>query len=81
MKSITYKENSFVGRLLCSMFGHKFKTTKIVTGHFREFECTVCHLQVTNDITGEKVSLTQELKEINNALMDLYNRRQSQTQI
>ncbi len=77
MKSITYKEHSFKGRILCALFGHKFRTTKIVTGYFREFECSVCHLQVTNDVTGRRVSLTQEHREINEALISLHQRRQS----
>lgn len=75
MKSIIYKDNSFKGRLLCSLFGHKFRTTKLVTEHFREFECTVCHLQVTNDTSGEKISLTQEHKEINEELINRHQRR------
>ena len=77
MKSITYKEYSFTGRLLCSVFGHKFITTKYVTDHFKEFECKCCHLQVTNDIAGQKISLTQEHREINEALINLYQRRHS----
>jgi hypothetical protein len=77
MKSITYKENSFKGRLLCLLFGHKFMTTKFVTDHFKEFECTVCHLQVTNDLAGETVSLTQEHREINEALISLHKKRHS----
>lgn len=76
MKSVTYKENSLTGRLLCSVFGHKFVTTKYVTEHFKEFECKVCHLQVTNDIVGRKISLTQEHREINEALINLYQRKQ-----
>ncbi|HMI06511.1 MAG TPA: hypothetical protein VK528_03115 [Flavobacterium sp.] len=77
MKSITYKETSLRGKLLCSFFGHKFITTKYVTDHFKEFECSVCHLQVTNDITGHKVSLTEEHRQINEALISLYQKRHS----
>jgi len=75
MKSITYKQNSFKGKLLCALFGHKFKTIRFVTDHFKEFECRVCHLQVTNDITGHKISLTQEHREINQALVNLHQKR------
>jgi hypothetical protein len=77
MKSITYKENSIKGRFLCALFGHKFTTTKYVTDHFKEFECSVCYLQVTNDISGQKISLTQEHREINDALVNLYQKRHS----
>jgi hypothetical protein len=77
MKSVTYKENSLAGRLLCSLFGHKFVTTKYITDHFKEFECKVCHLQVTNDDVGRKISLTEEHREINETLINLYQRRHS----
>ena len=77
MKSITYKEYSLTGKILCSLFGHKFITTKYVTDHFKEFECSCCHLQVTNDITGHKISLTEEHREINDALINLYQKRHS----
>ena len=77
MKSVTYKEHSLAGRLLCTLFGHKFVTTKYVTNHFKEFECKVCHMQVTNDDIGRTVSLTQEHREINETLINLYQRRHS----
>lgn len=78
MKSITYKKHSFKGRLLCAIFGHKFKTVKFITDHFKEFECRICHLQVTNEITEEKVSLTQEHREINRTLIRLYKKKDYQ---
>lgn len=77
MKLTTYKEHSLRGKLLCALFGHKFITTKYVTDHFKEFECSVCHLQVTNDVAGHKVSLTEEHREINNTLIHLYQKRHS----
>jgi hypothetical protein len=77
MKSITYKHNSLKGIFLCSIFGHKFETTKIVTEHFKEFECRTCHLQVTNDVGGRKISLTEEHREINQTLINLYQKRHS----
>lgn len=79
MKSITYKENSFTGRLRCVLMGHKFVTTRIVTDHFKEFECCVCHLQATNDLSGSKVSLTQELRDISETLLALHQKRHTLT--
>lgn len=75
MKSITYRDSTIVGRLLCSVFGHKFITTRVVTDHFKEFECRVCHLQVTNDLNGDKICLTREHREINEALLNLHRKR------
>jgi len=77
MKSIIYKQHTLRGRLLCSVFGHRFRMTRLVTNHFKEFECTCCHMQVTNDAHGHKVSLTEEHREINRALLELYHKRVS----
>ena len=78
MKSITYQESSFTGKLLCSLFGHKFRPVKSTITH-REFECTVCKLQATNDLDAESVSLKDEFREIHNALLSAHrNRRLNQ---
>jgi hypothetical protein len=39
-----------------------------ITNHFKEYECTVCALELTNDEKGNKTYLTPELKEINDTL-------------
>ncbi len=75
MESITYRENSLRGRLTCSVFGHKFHTTKVVTDYFKEFECSVCYMQLTNDVSGRRISLTAEHREINETLLNFYRRR------
>jgi len=75
MKAITNSENIFGGKFLCSIFGHKFRTTKHITQHFREYECRVCRLQKTNDASGGLITLTQQHREINEALINLYRRR------
>lgn len=78
MKSITYGESSLRGRLLCALFGHKFITTRTITDHFKEFECTCCKMQVTNDLDGARVSLTEEHRHIHDALISLNKRRHHQ---
>ena len=75
MKTINYSGNIFGGKVLCSLFGHKFRTTKHITNHFREFECSVCRLQKTNDTAGHLISLTDEHKEINKTLIYIYKKR------
>lgn len=62
-------------KAICQFFGHKFKTTRKVTDHFKEFECKVCGLCATNDVKGNKIFLSDELKDINKALNQLYQRR------
>ncbi len=62
-------------KILCTLFGHKFITSRKVTEHFKELECTVCHLELTNDEKGHKKFLTPELKTINESLLYLYNKK------
>ena len=44
-------------KILCILFGHKIITTRNVTDHFKEFKCTVCELELTNDEKGKKTFL------------------------
>lgn len=66
---------NFIGKIICSTFGHKMIITKNVTNHFREFKCSTCGLELTNDIHGHKIALTPKLKDINESLNILYTRR------
>lgn len=75
MNTIEIKEKFLSKKILCSLFGHKIITTRNVTNHFKEFKCTVCQLELTNDEKGEKTFLTPELKEINETLIGFYNKR------
>lgn len=59
----------------CSIFGHKIVTIKNVTGHFKEYKCTVCQVELTNDLQDRKTFLTPKLKEINETLSNHYNRK------
>lgn len=62
-------------KLWCSLFGHHIVTTRNVTNHFKEYECSVCRLELTNDEKGRKIFMTPELKDINETLVNLYQRR------
>ncbi|KQS47480.1 MULTISPECIES: hypothetical protein [Flavobacterium] len=70
------RHNVLFEKAFCRFFGHKFKTTRKITDHFKEFECKVCHRCATNDILGNKIHLSEEMKDINKALNQLYERRQ-----
>jgi hypothetical protein len=65
----------FGGKLWCSFFGHQFITSKEITNHFKEYTCSHCQLQLTNDEKGQKVFLTPELKAINETLELFYQKR------
>ena len=75
MNIIDLKLAFILRKFSCVLFGHQFVTKRKVTPHFREFECSVCHLEVTNDDKGRKTFLTPELKDINETLMVFYKKR------
>jgi hypothetical protein len=77
MKLIGLKERFASHHLFCFFFGHKIITTRNVTNHFKEFKCTICHIELTNDEKGQKTFLTPELKDINETLFSLYQKRHS----
>jgi len=75
MNTFKIREINFSSSFLCSFLGHKIITTRNVTNHFKEYKCSVCGLELTNDLHGHKIFLTQELKDINETLISLYNKR------
>jgi hypothetical protein len=68
MSIITIKVKFISTRLFCFFFGHRIITTRNITHHFKEYKCTVCSLELTNDEKGNKTYLTPELKDINHTL-------------
>ena len=75
MNAIQLKEKFQTKKILCSIFGHKLVTTRNVTAHFKEYKCTSCQLELTNDDKGMKTFLTPELRDVNETLMNFYQRR------
>ena len=59
----------------CSIFGHKIVTVRNVTNHFKEYRCTCCNVELTNDLQDKKNLLTPQLREINETLFNHYNRK------
>ena len=75
MSSIIIREQIFSSKILCSFFGHKITTTRSITNHFKEYKCSVCGLELTNDIKGHKIFLTPQLKDINELLISVYKKK------
>jgi len=75
MNDIKIKKKFSIQKILCSFFGHKIITTRNVTNHFKEYKCSVCDLELTDDLKGHKTFLTPELKDINETLISLYKKR------
>ena len=61
--------------IFCNFFGHHYVVTKAVTQHVKEYQCIHCGKQVTTDERGKLSELTPKLKEINNTLEDMYQKR------
>lgn len=72
MNTLYQNEKLPFRKILCSLFGHKLIIKRNVTSHFREYECSVCRLELTNNDKGEKMSLTPHLKEVNETLYNFY---------
>lgn len=75
MNIVQLKGKTLTKKILCSLFGHKLVTTRNVTAHFKEYKCTSCHVELTNDDKGIKTFLTPELRDVNETLMHFYKRR------
>ncbi|WP_269227603.1 hypothetical protein [Flavobacterium eburneipallidum] len=50
-------------------------TSRNITNHFKEYKCSVCGLELTDDTKGHKTFLTPELKDINETLINLYQKK------
>lgn len=75
MNTLHLKEKFHTKKIMCSLFGHKLITTRNVTAHFKEYKCTSCHVELTNDDKGVKTFLTPQLRDVNETLFSFYNRR------
>ncbi|GEL11391.1 hypothetical protein SAMN05192550_2558 [Flavobacterium glycines] len=62
-------------KIVCSIFGHKIVTSRNITNHLKEYRCTVCKMELTNDEEGYITYLTPELKEVNEALVSFYQKK------
>ena len=49
----------------CSLFGHDYKVSKVVTYHVKEYKCKRCNSEMTIDGNGKFIPLTPKYKEIN----------------
>jgi len=75
MNTIEIKENFVCKNFICLLFGHKIVTTRTITNHIKEYKCTNCDLELTNDVQGRTTFLTTERKEINEALKDFLQKK------
>ena len=65
----------FIPKLYCSVIGHQYRVTKNVTNHIKEYQCTCCGKEVTNNSKGLLVPLTPKLKFIHLGLEQVVVKR------
>ncbi len=61
--------------LYCNWFGHRLRLHRKVTLHFEEYQCKTCKKQFTRDLHGKIVTLTPLLRDVNDTIAHLYQRR------
>lgn len=69
------KSVSLTGKVWCCFFGHHYVTSRNITKHFKEYQCSVCRHELTNDENGHIVSLTPKHRHINDTLDYFYRKR------
>ena len=75
MKKVITDNGTKLGAICCSSFGHHLIVSKNITLHIKEYKCVHCHKQVTTDASGNLSELTPELRDINNTLQNIYQKR------
>lgn len=75
MELIEIKKLITSKKIFCAIFGHKIVTSRNITNHLKEYKCTVCEMELTNDDEGSVTFLTPELKEVNEALVTFYQKK------
>lgn len=62
-------------RLYCSIFGHRYITSRKVTHHIREYTCVHCGAKATINSKGKLEALTPKLEEINTSLLAVHTKK------
>ncbi len=75
MKKNTTPGKNLLSTFYCNLFGHHYVVSNKVTEHIKEYKCIHCQKQVTTDASGNLSDLTPKLKEINDTLRDMYQKR------
>ena len=69
------KKSTFLtkpSKLYCDLFGHRYKLSKQITYHVKEYKCSCCGKEVTTNSNGYLTELTPKFKDINETLSRIY---------
>ena len=61
--------------VLCSLIGHDFEVSKVVTYHVKEYKCCNCKKEMTTNSNGNLTELTPKFREINSVLERIHNNK------
>ncbi len=68
-----------VNSVFCYIFGHHYSVSRKITAHIKEYKCIHCSKETTTDANGNLSNLTPEMKDINETLQNLYQKRHSRS--
>ncbi|WP_299366881.1 DUF1660 family phage protein [Winogradskyella sp.] len=66
--------------IYCSLFGHDYRVSKVITYHVKEYKCKRCNSEVTIDGNGKLIELTPKRREINSVLNRVHLKRLEKSQ-
>ncbi len=75
MKKYTPKSSFSIAKIYCGLFGHKYVASKQVTNYIKEYTCSHCREQVTTNSKGRLEVMTPKLKEINDVLAFVHQKK------
>ncbi|MEM6684746.1 MAG: hypothetical protein AAF617_03030 [Bacteroidota bacterium] len=75
MENKSIKTTFSLGRMYCSVFGHRYRVTKKITSHINEYQCMLCGHEATTDDKGKLTQLTPQLKDINETLINIHRKK------
>ncbi len=75
MKKIT--SNHQMPKIRCKIFGHSYKESRAVTSYITEYRCAHCNAEATTDEKGNFLTLTPQLRDINETLIYLCSKKRT----
>lgn len=67
--------STFVSKVICSIFGHRYHVSKNITDHVKEYCCSSCGEEITDTANGTLEKLTAKFRETNAYLAEFHQRR------
>lgn len=69
--------NLQIAKVRCKIFGHSYKESRTVTSYITEYRCAHCNAEATTDEKGNFLTLTPQLRDINETLIYLCSKKRT----